>query len=74
MPDGSVDLYKAAPVWNEFINIFPVSKRDIVKGIKIITDYIMTGNSDGINLDDFDQNGDDKVNVVDLVLTINKLK
>ena len=74
VPDGSVDLYKAAPVWNEFINIFPVSKRDIVKGIKIITDYIMTGNSDGINLDDFDQNGDDKVNVVDLVLTINKLK
>ena len=74
VPDGSVDLYKAAPVWNEFKNIFPVSKRDIVKSIKIITDYIMTGNSDGINLDDFDQNGDDKVNVVDLVLTINKLK
>ena len=74
VPDGSVDLYKAAPVWNEFKNIFPMSKKDILKCFKIIRDYIMTGNCDGINLDDVDQNDDGKVNVADLVLIINKLK
>lgn len=74
VPDASVDLYKAAPVWNEFQHIVPMSKKDILKCFKIIRDYIMTGNCDGINLDDVDQNDDGKVNVADLVLIINELK
>ncbi len=42
--------------------------------LKGIVNYIMTENSDGIDLDDADLNGDGKVNVVDLVLLINKMK
>lgn len=70
VPDASVDLYKAAPVWKEFNHILPMSAMNL----KGIVNYIMTENSDGLNLDDADLNGDGKVNVVDLVLLINKMK
>ena len=42
--------------------------------ITILVKYIMTGNLDGIDLDNADMNGDGKVNVADLVLLINKMK
>ena len=36
--------------------------------------YILTGKTDGINLDNTDMNGDGKADVADLVLLINKVK
>ena len=36
--------------------------------------YILTGKTDGINLDNTDMNGDGKADVADLVLLINKMK
>jgi hypothetical protein len=57
-------------VWKEFNHILPMSAMNL----KGIVNYIMTENSDGIDLDDADLNGDGKVNVVDLVLLINKMK
>jgi len=42
--------------------------------IKAVVDYIMTGKTDGIYLDNADLNEDKKVNTTDLVLLINKVK
>ena len=42
--------------------------------VEALRNYIMTGNSDGIDMSNADLNGDGKVNVVDLVLLINKMK
>jgi len=39
VPDGSVDLYKAAPVWNEFRHIIPISTTGI-SGVTISEDEV----------------------------------
>ena len=66
---------------DNFVSMFLVTNGDISADGKLDNDdvealknYIMTGNSDGIDLNNADLNGDDKVNVVDLVLLINKMK
>ena len=46
----------------------------VIYNAAAIIKYIMTGNSDGIDLDKADLNGDHQVNVADLVLLINKMK
>ena len=42
--------------------------------IQAVVDYILTGKTEGFDLDAADLNGDDKVDAADLVLLINKLK
>ena len=88
VPVGKKDAYSAADVWKEFLpNIEEMEMgSSVIPGdadgngaleaadIDAVVEYIMDGDDEGFNFDNANLNGDDKVDVADLVLLIKMVK
>ena len=81
MPKGSKEAYEAADYWKEFKEIVEFSLGDAdgddnvdQKDIDLVTEYIMNGNAEGLNL--INVTGSDRkvLNVADIVRIINIMK
>ena len=81
VPKGSKEAYEAADYWKEFKEIVEFSLGDAdgddnvdQKDIDLVTEYIMNGNAEGLNL--INVTGSDRkvLNVADIVRIINIMK
>lgn len=83
VPAGTSSKYKKTYPWNhlnivEMVSTIPGDANSDgevdQKDVDVIAHYILTGDTEGFILENADINGDNKVDVVDIVLFVNKLK
>lgn len=86
VPSGSKGAYQAADVWKNFLNIvevdFPVEgvRGDVngdgevaIADVTALINYLLTGETAGINLVGADTNLDDEIGIADVTVLINYL-
>ena len=81
VPAESVELYKESYPWNQFMSIVPLGSEMLgdancdgivdMRDIDIIVEFIKKGKVDSFSFENADANGDDKVDVADIVTVLN---
>ena len=82
VPAKAVELYRTSWPWSDFKAIVVLGSRGDAnsdgviddRDIYAIVDYIVKGKTEGFNFNNADVNGDQKVNVADIVKIINMIK
>lgn len=83
VPAESVTAYQTAKYWKEFYSILPISDQPTVEpgdvdgngtvgitDVTVLIDFILNGDTEGINLAAADVDGDGKVNISDVTFLI----
>lgn len=84
VPAGCAKKYGDAYTWKEFTNIIEMPSTvkgdadgdgDVtLKDVELVKEYIMTGKTEGLIFTNADINGDEKLNVIDIVYILNIIK
>jgi hypothetical protein len=81
VPKGCVAAYKAANGWKDFMNIKEIADGDVNSDGKVdqydlrdLVEYIMGGKPNGVTVESANVNGDNKVDVADVVTLTPLLK